>query len=229
MQQGGPSSSLFMSPMPYRARRRGSSLRDVEGLEHPARGEDLEGTLGEAVHAPRSASSWSKAAAEVVELAQQRAAAGEALGSIAASSRLSPDAAGAACCAARLRLGAERRERGVGQAQVARVAGVAPARLAGPGREPDERRDVGVDRPLETRDDRPQAGPAPLRLADQVAVAGQALAGRVVAARPDDRADHRELVHHPRQPGHVLADVEPRHVGRDRPELAADSRRARPA
>ena len=40
-----------------------------------------------------------------------------------------------------------------------------------------------------------------------------------------DRADHRDLVHHPRQLRQPLADVQARHARRDRTQLAADLHR----
>ena len=60
-------------------------------------------------------------------------------------------------------LGAVGRERGVGQAEIAGVAVVAPGRVARLRREADERRDRRVDRALELREDRAEAGPAALR------------------------------------------------------------------
>ena len=132
-------------------------------------------------------------------------------GMMTRSSSLRPDGAAAA-----LRLvpaipsARNGRERRVGEAQVARIAGVAPGRMPGPRRQPDERRDVGMDRPLELRDDRPPGWAGPPGPADRVGVAGQALARGVLAPGTDQRANDDEPVHHPGQPRHVLADVEAR-------------------
>ncbi len=79
MQQGGPSSSFLMSPTPYRARRPRVFLGQVERLENPARGEDLEGTLGEAVHALHRLVVV-ELAPQIIELAQERATARQPLG-----------------------------------------------------------------------------------------------------------------------------------------------------
>ena len=88
--------------MPYRARRRGIFLGQVERLENPARGEDLEGPLGEAVHAQRRLIVM-ELVPEVIELAQERATARQALG----RDRLVVQAqaqrrSGPACCSASL-------------------------------------------------------------------------------------------------------------------------------
>ena len=50
------------------------------------------------------------------------------------------------------------------------------------------------------------------------------LVARVVDRRRRviDRADQRHLVHHRRQPGEDLRDLDARHLGRDRPERPAD-------
>ena len=80
-----------------------------------------------------------------------------------------------------------------------------------------------MDRALEPRDHCTETRATSLHLADEVLVPGQALAGRMVAAGSDDRTDHHKFIHDPRQAGHVLADFQPRHVRRDRPEFAADA------
>ena len=73
------------------------------------------------------------------------------------SSRLKPRESSrlAGSSARRLVSVAERRERGVRQTKVARIARVSPADLAGLGREPDKGGNVGVNRPLKMRDDGP--------------------------------------------------------------------------
>ena len=74
MQQGAPSSTFFMSPMPYRARSRGSSCVRSSASNSLLRGEDLEGALGEAVQAVHRPRERSSVAPQVVEL--RRAATG---------------------------------------------------------------------------------------------------------------------------------------------------------
>ena len=128
MQQGGPSSSAFMSPMPYRARRRGSSWLRSRRLEDLPRGKDLECALGERVH-PLHGFGMVEGAAHVVELAQQRMPASQAIGNNRRLVKSQARRAAAQPASARpptfLRR-PERRERGAGQSQIAGVAGVAP-------------------------------------------------------------------------------------------------------
>ena len=54
---------------------------------------------------------------------------------------------------------------------------------------------------------------------------GHALHGVVIARGTDDRANRDQPIHHLSQSRKEFADLDPRHVGLDRPQRAADLRR----
>ena len=69
------------------------------------------------------------------------------------------------------------------------------------------------------RECRTEFRPSSVRLVGE-RVSGSTLERRVPAVRTDQGADVDQLVHHPGQPGHVLADLDSRHGRRDhRPDL----------
>ena len=151
-------------------------------------------------------------AAEVVEGGEQALAAGEA----GAGDPLGEGHA--------RQLGAVGGERGVGQAEVAGDARVAPGGVDRLGGQADEGRDGRVGRAGDLRDHRAEAGTAAVELALVAGVAGQADRGVVLVAAVGDRADQGDFVHDPREPGQVFADRDARQGRRDRAELAADLR-----
>ena len=162
MQHGGPSFSLVMSPMPYRARTRGSSLV-TSSASYTRREVSTSNARWVKLSMPRTASSWSKARRKPSSWPSSERRLGQPGRVDGRLVQAEPGPAGAVA-AAPLRLGAERRERGMRQAQVAGLAGIPPPRLARPRREPHEGRHVRMHRTLQMRDHRPRgwAGrPAP--------------------------------------------------------------------
>ena len=107
------------------------------------------------------------------------------------------------------------------QAQEARFTGIGPLHMPHLRRQPDEGRHRLLDRPLQLREHRSQAGIVVL-LGLGVGVAAQADVRRMLVPRPDQRADDSELIHHLREPRHQLADLYSGHVGRDRLEFPAN-------
>ena len=85
-----------------------------------------------------------------------------------------------------------------------------------------------------TRENRPQRRPATRRKTGNQRrgshllvrlPAGRTPVGVVVVVETVQRTDQRQLVSKPGQPRHQLADVDPGHPGRDRPEFPANHRR----
>src|SRR5262249_15414866 len=100
-----------------------------------------------------------------------------------------------------------------------------PGSMDGPGRKPDKRWNVAMDRPLEPRDDGPQAGPAPLCPAYDILVPGQTLPRGVLSPGTYQGPDDHKLAHHLRQPRHVLADPQALDIGSNWLEVAPYPRR----
>ena len=110
-------------------------------------------------------------------------------------------------------------------AEKARQPRRAVGRVARVGREPHKRRHRPIHRPEHLRSHRADARPSALRLvADRATgVADERI--MIAARRAVDAPQHDALVHDPRHPRHMLADLQARDVRVDRPKLAADLRR----
>src|SRR5262249_40670605 len=122
---------------------------EVECLEHPARRQALERWLGEAVHSVHRLVAVERAA-EAVELAQEGSSAEQALRHNhlfveAQAARIVTEAVAAIRPSS---FGAKRCEWGVRKAEVSGITGVTPARLAGVGREANERGNLLIHRAL---------------------------------------------------------------------------------
>ena len=110
----------------------------------------------------------------------------------------------------------------MGLAQETRQTGIRIRRVPGLDRQADERRNGGIDRALqfgERRAQRRMIVLIPLR-SDRIAAQAQ-VRGMLIGAAVQ-RANDGELVHHRRQPRHVLADFDARDVRPDRLERSAN-------
>ena len=186
-------------------------LRDVDRLGEPAAGEDVEGGLRERVHAGERPTGVD-VTAEDVEPPQEVAAVVESARGdvlehhVAAGRSIGPE------CRVRHAEEAGQPRRAVGW--VARV-----------GREPHERRHRPVHRPEHLRGHRSDARPSARRLVTDRAAGVADERIMIAVRRAVHTPQHDALVHDPRHPRHVLADLQARDVRADRPELAADLRR----
>ena len=113
-------------------------------------------------------------------------------------------------------------KRCVGHAQKARSARVRVGGVPGLDRQADRRRYGRVDGPLELRENRAERGMSVLLAARTAGITAQAHVGIMLVGAAVERANDGELVHHLRKPRHVFADLDAGHVGRNRPERAAD-------
>ncbi len=179
-------------------------LRKIKCLDQFARREHAEGLLVESVKAIHQTARI-HGAAEIIETREQIAAVGETVKRDAVEDHVVLARAG-------------RFEGRIGHPQKTRLTRVRPFHVAHFRRQPDERRDGGIDRPLQFRHRRAETGPAAGRRIFVIAT-GQTLHRVMVAVGPDDGADERAFVHQPGDFRQMLANLDVLDAGGDRLEL----------
>ena len=113
----------------------------------------------------------------------------------------------------------------MGHPQEAGVARVGIGRMSGLDREADRRGYCRIDGALELGEHGAERRMAVLFASGTLGITAQAHVGIVLVGTAVERANDGELVHHPGQTRHVLADLDAGDVGGDGAEGAADLRR----
>src|SRR5439155_25810082 len=183
-------------------------LRQVQGFEQLAGGQDAEGAFGGGIHGRDDAASVD-VAAQVVEARPQPRALVEAIDRDAVETEVGEAFA----------VGLERV---VTRSEETDLAGIGPWPVLRGRRQADERRHRRIDRAPQLGEDGADARPAAQRRQRAMVPTGQHLDGLVAVDAAGHRANDDALIHDPRDARKNLGDLDAGNVGLDRVKLAAN-------